>query len=371
MDLKEMFFALLKLVWEKNYSDIHLNSEMKPMIRDNVWDIKILEKIPTINWEIESPILSKENIWGIIQNIAWEKKYQEFQENFELDISYKHDWERYRINCYIDSNWYSIAFRTIPKDIPSIESLWLWSQIKNMCERPKWLILVTWPTWSWKSTNLAAMINHINEMYNKHIITIEDPIEFVHKNKKSLINQREVWSHTKWFPEAIRASLREDPDVVMVWEMRDLETVKSAITLAETWHLVLSTLHTNDTAQTIDRVLDIFPTAQQKQIRMQLAMSLIWVISQRLIPRIDKEWRIACREVLLNNDAVKNAIISWKTNQIYSILETWRKDWMILMDKYLIVLYKAKVIDKDILFTYARDKDIISTVIREVETSGE
>ncbi len=368
MNLIETFFAMLEMVGKNNYSDMHLNTWIKPIIRDKVWDLVTLDSIPTVTWEIKTTILSQENIAEIIENIAGEKNYKKFLENFELDISYKHKEERYRINCYMDSNWYSIAFRTIPKDIPSIESLWLWKQTQIMCEKPKWLILVTWPTGSWKSTNLAAMINYINETYGKHIITVEDPIEFVHKNKKSVVNQREIWAHTKWFAEAIRASLREDPDVVMVWEMRDLETIKAAITLAETWHLVLSTLHTNDTAQTIDRIIDIFPSVQQKQIKMQLAMSLIWVISQRLIPRIDKEWKIACREVLINNDAVKNTIISWKTNNIYSILETWRKDGMVLMDKYLVVLYKAKVINKEILFTYARDKDIIETVIRNVES---
>ena len=184
------------------------------------------------------------------------------------------------------------------------------------------------------------MIDYINKNTNKHIITIEDPVEFCFVWKKSLINQREVWSHTKSFASAIRASLREDPDVIMIWEMRDPETIKAAITLAETWHLVLSTLHTNDSVQTVDRIVDVFPESAQKQVRMQLAMSLSWIISQRLVPRNDKDWRVAAREILITNDATRNLIISWKTHQLYSVLEVWKAEWMILMDKYLIALFK-------------------------------
>ena len=225
---------------------------------------------------------------------------------------------------------------------------------------------MTWPTWSWKTTNIAAMIDYINRTYQKHIITIEDPIEFVFKNKKSLINQREVWSHTIWFEEAIRSSLREDPDVIMVWEMRDTETVKSALTLAETGHLVLSTLHTNDTAQAIDRIVDIFPDGIQKQIRMQFAMSLVWIVNQRLLPKKWGKWRVAAREILINNDAIRNLIITWKTHQVYSTLEIWQKDWMILMDKYLSVLYRKWLITKEVYISTSRDKENTESLIRQI-----
>ncbi len=263
----------------------------------------------------------------------------------------------------MDTAWYSIALRRIPDKIPTLKELGLWNQIEEICNKSKWLILVTGPTWSGKSTNLAAMIDYINDNHKKHIITIEDPVEFAFKSKKSLINQREIWSHTKWFNNAIRASLREDPDVIMIWEMRDPETIKAAITLAETGHLVFSTLHTNDSVQTIDRIVDVFPWSQQKQIRMQLAMSLVWVVSQRLIARSDKQWRIPAREILIVNDAVKNLIISWKTHQLYSVLEVGQKQWMILMDKYLLALYKKDIISKETLISYVRDKEWIEMML--------
>lgn len=187
---------------------------------------------------------------------------------------------------------------------------------------------------------MAAMIDFINKNYSKHIITIEDPIEFEFQSEGSMINQREVGTHTDSFPKAIRAALREDPDVIMIGEMRDPETIRAAITLAETGHLVISSLHTNDTVQTVDRIVDVFPSAQQDQVRMQFAMSLLGIISQRLVPRIDTNGRVAAREILINNDAVRNLIISAKTHQLYSVLEIGQKSGMILMDKYLIALFK-------------------------------
>ncbi len=360
MNAKELIYSILKFSDENKLPDIHLNTGHFPIYRNNSWDISYLTEI---NWE-KLEKLTKENIIQIILEISSEIALEKFEKNFELDTSYEFEsGTRYRVNCYIDSKGYSIALRIIPKDIPTLDSLGLWEQVKNMCNKSKWLILVTWPTWSWKSTNLAAMINYINENYKKHIITIEDPVEFSFVSKNSLVNQREVWNHTKWFDEAIRACLREDPDVIMVWEMRDPETIKAALTLAETWHLVLSTLHTNDSVQTVDRIVDIFPSSQQKQIRMQLAMSLVWIISQRLIPRSDKEWRIAAREILISDDAVKNLIVTWKTPQLYSVLEIWQQKWMILMDRYLIALHKKWIIDKDTLFSFVRDKEAVEMLI--------
>ena len=244
-----------------------------------------------------------------------------------------------------------------------MEELWLWEKIKELCKKQKWLILVTWPTWSWKSTNLASMIDFINKNYKKHIITIEDPIEFSFEDWQSLIHQREVWAHTNSFERAIKSALREDPDIIMVWEMRDPETIKAAITLAETWHIVFSTLHTNDSVQTVDRIVDVFPPAQQAQIRMQLSQSLIWIISQRLVPRIDWKWRVAAREILVTDDAIKNLIITGKTHQIYSVIEVWKEKWMILMDKYLLALYQKNFISKETLLAFARDKESLEMMI--------
>lgn len=222
---------------------------------------------------------------------------------------------------------------------------------------------MTGPTGTGKSTNIAAMIDYINKNFSKHIITIEDPIEFEFHNDKSLINQREIGIHTESFPSAIRAALREDPDVIVIGEMRDPETIKAAITLAETGHLVFSTLHTNDTVQTIDRIVDVFHPEQQDQIRMQFAMSLLGVVSQRLLPRNDMDGRIAAREILLNNDAVRNLIITGKTHQLYSVLEVGQKNGMILMDKYLIALFKKGFISKETLLSFARDKDNIDMLL--------
>ena len=364
MTSKELINHILSFCSEKWYSDIHIVTNEKIKIRNNSWEIEDLEKIIINDKELKIPPMTLENIKSIIYVLAWEIGYEKFRLNLELDTSYAiEDETRYRVNIYSDTNWFSIALRAIPKDIPSLDDLWLWEQVKKMASYSKWLILVTGPTWSWKSTNLAAIIDYINSNFKKHIITIEDPVEFSFKNKLSLINQRELWANTKSFSNAIRSALREDPDIVMLWEMRDPETIKAAITLAETGHLVLSTLHTNDSVQTVDRIVDIFPSSQQKQIRMQLAMSLVWIISQKLLPRKDKDGKIAAREILVANDPVRNLIITWKTHQLYSVLEVGKDEWMILMDKYLMVLYKKWLITKEVLLSYARDKENIEMII--------
>lgn len=366
MTTKDLLYSILDITTREKYPDIHLNTWLQPMIRNHNWDIIKIEKLNIWGVEIDAPKLTREIIKNIIIELAWYNWMDKFVENFELDTSYSYlDNDRYRVNCYIDSNWFSIALRIIPSNIPTMEDLNLWDTIKEMCNKNKWLILVTGPTWSWKSTNLAAMIDYINKNFKKHIITIEDPVEFVFKNENCLINQREIWNHTKSFPAAIKASLREDPDIIMVGEMRDTETIKAAITLAETGHLVLSTLHTNDTVQSVDRIIDVFPAWQQDQIRMQLAMSLVWIISQKLLPRIDKDWRIPAREILIANDAVRNLVITWKTHQLYSVLEVSNKQWMILMDKYLIYLFKKWIINKETLFSCVRDKEWTQMLINK------
>ena len=366
MTPKELLENILHHCSEMKFPDIHLNSGFAPKVRNRdgdiveIWEIKIWENTVALN------ILTRDIIEQIIIVIAGKIGLEKFEYEMELDTSYALVWgDRYRVNCYKDTAWYSIALRIIPSDIPTMESLWLGDQIKEMCQKSKGLVLVTWPTGSGKSTNLAGMIDYINKNYKKHIITIEDPVEFAFQSEKSLINQREVWNHTKWFDKAIRSALREDPDVIMIWEMRDPETIKAAITLAETGHLVFSTLHTNDSVQTIDRIVDVFPGTQQKQIRMQLAMSLVWVISQRLVPRADKEWRIASREILVANDAVRNLIVSGKTHQLYSVLEVGKKFWMILMDKYLMILFQKWIISKENLLAYARDKEWIEMMLND------
>ena len=364
MNPKDLLDNMLKYITLEHYSDLHINTNNKAKIRDKTWEIVSLESI-IIDWNtFVLPFMDPDLVKNIIIALIWQGWYEFFEKQMEFDSSYMIEWcDRFRVNCYMDTKWYSIAMRRIPNAIPTLKELGLWDQVANMLNKSKWLILVTWPTWAWKSTNLATMIDYINNNFKKHIITIEDPVEFAFTSNKSLINQRELWSHTRWFDEAIRASLREDPDVIMVWEMRDPETIKAAITLAETWHLVLSTLHTNDSVQTIDRIVDVFPSWQQKQIRMQLAMNLVWVISQRLLTRADLTWRIAAREILITNDAVKNLIITWKTHQLYSVLEVWQKQWMILMDKYLHALFDKQLITKETLMSYVRDKEWMEMMI--------
>ena len=360
MDKVELLHAILKIASNKRYPDIHLTTSQFPVIRDLTGQLFELKEIEGNKIEI----FKKLDIKNFIKEIAWELGVLKFEKDKELDTSILSSLgDRYRVNCYMDTAWYSIALRLIPSKIPTLEELWLWEQIWKMCDKNKWLILVTWPTWSGKSTNIAWMINYINKKYKKHIITIEDPVEFAFKSDKCLINQREVWTNTKSFTNAMRASLREDPDVIVIWEMRDLETIQTAITLAETWHLVLSTLHTNDSVQTIDRIVDVFPSIQQKQIRMQLSQSLIWIISQKLIPKKDWVGRVASREILIANNAVKSLIIEGKTHQLYSVLEVWKEEGMILMDKYLVVLYKRWLISKENVEIYARDKESVNMLI--------
>lgn len=364
-DNKALLYDLLEYVSVNHFPDIHINTWYKPIFRNESWEIVTLDIFDVWWRNRELYVLAKSDVIEIILILLGRERYEAFLDELESDTSFRVDWwERFRVNCYSDNEWFSIAMRLIPSKVPTIEELGLWNQIKEICSKSKWLFIMTWPTWVGKSTNLAAMVDYINKNYKKHIITIEDPIEFIFKSDKSLINQREVWTNTSSFSKALRASMREDPDVIMIWEMRDPETIKTALTLAETWHLVFSTLHTNDCPQTIDRIIDIFPENQQKQVRMQLAMSLLWIMSQRLLPKKWSEWRIAAREILITNDAIKNMIIEGKTHQIYSVIEVGIKEWMILMDKYLITLYEKWLIDIEVLFSYIRDKEAAKMIIQ-------
>ena len=364
MEILDIFWGILHLCEQKGYSDIHLSTGYFPIIRNTSWEIQQVQEFYVGEDLVTLNIFQTQDIDAILMHILSKENYLAFMMQHEIDISYSNNGRtRYRVNCYQDTQGNSIAFRLIPEEIPTLESLGFWDTIKNLCQKSKGLILMTGPTGSGKSTNLAGMIDYINTNFKKHIITIEDPIEFVFKNKLSLINQREVGVHTKSFERAMKSCLREDPNVIMVWEMRDPETIKAAITLAETWHLVFSTLHTNDTVQSIDRMVDVFPAEQQDQIRMQLAMSLVAVIAQRLLPRADKDEKIAAREILLNNDAVRNLIISWKSHQLYSVIEIGQRQGMILMDAYLGALYKKGFITKDVLMSSLRDTENVDYLI--------
>ena len=327
---------LFKIMVAQNASDLHLSAGSPPYLRVH-GDMTALSQ----------PALTNEQVQGLIFEILTEKQRRVFIENWELDCTYQlAGVGRFRCNVFMQRRGMGGVFRVIPEVIKTVEELSLPAVVKELIHHNRGLILVTGPTGSGKSTTLAALLNTINIERNEHIITIEDPIEFVHENKKSLINQREVSSHTKSFSNALRASLREDPDIILVGELRDLETISLAMTAAETGHLVFGTLHTNSAAKTIDRIIDAFPQSQQAQIRVMLSESLRGVIAQNLFKRVDGNGRIAAIEILLNTPAVANLIREGKTFQIPSAMQTGQDFGMLTFENSINALVKDGKIDK-------------------------
>ena len=289
-----------------------------------------------MNYEKFAPPVIQRMMYEIISD----ENIQKFETTYELDFSYALPGRaRFRVNLYRDKGSCAAAFRLIPQKIPTVEQLNLPGVLKGLCEKPRGLILVTGPTGSGKSTSLAAMINHINSNFAHHIITIEDPIEYLHEHKQSIINQRELGSDTRSFLNALRASLREDPDIILVGEMRDVETIGLAITAAETGHLVFATLHTNNAAESVDRMIDVFPPGQQEQIRVQLSNNLVAIISQQLMRRANGDGRVPANEIMLASPAIRNLIREAKTHQITSMIQTSGNMGMITMDQTLRDLY--------------------------------
>lgn len=305
-----------------------------------------------------------EDVNEVIKQIASPNRLATFQKENEVDFSYGvQGVGRFRVNVYQEKNGPAVAFRVIPYVIPSFTEIGLGEIGEQIANLPRGLVLVTGPTGSGKSTTLATILDYINFHRQCHIITIEDPIEFIYNHKKSMVTQREINSHTISFARAIKSALRQDPDVVLVGEMRDLETIAAAVTLAETGHLVLSSLHTVDAAQTVDRIIDVFPPYQQQQIRMQLAMSLKAVISQTLVPLEEGVGRIAAREIMINNDAIRNCIMKGETHQIYSMIELGKNQGMQLLDDSLAALYQAGKISKDSAVSKASDpREILNKI---------
>ena len=304
-----------------NVSDIHLTTGIPPVFRMH-------GTLKRYGDENLTPDMTKEIAKALMPEILWEQ----FLEKGEMDFSYSLSGvARFRVNSFHQRGSISHAFRTIPTEIPTIADLQMPKTLANLAETPQGLILVTGPTGSGKSTTLAAMIRHINENLTKHIITLEDPIEYLHRHGSSIIDQREVGFDTGSFAAGLRAALRQDPDVVLVGEMRDLETISTAITAAETGHLVMATLHTSSAASTIERIIDVFPAGQQAQVRTQLAGILKAVVSQRLLPTADGTGRIAATEILINNPAVANLIRTEKVHQIPNVILTNRSFGMHMM----------------------------------------
>lgn len=320
-------------------SDIHITVGKPPMVR-RTGEMVPLEKFPVLNAEY-----TKKLIYGIIS----EAQQMDFEQNLELDCSYFiAGLCRFRVNAMVQKGNVEAVLRVIPSKIPTPQDIGLPEAILGFTKLPRGLVLVTGPTGSGKSTTLACMIEIINATRKDHIITIEDPIEFVYEAKSCVIRQREVGADTHNFANALKHVLRQDPDIILVGELRDLETISLAITAAETGHLVFATLHTQDAAQTVDRIIDVFPPHQQQQVRVQLATSLEGVVSQQLLPRLDGKGRAAVREVMMVTPAISNLIREGKTHQIYSAIDTGAKFGMVSMDSALLDLVKQKVIQPEV-----------------------
>ena len=346
-------FDLLKIAIELGASDIHITVDSTPVARIKGKFIKLTDKI-----------LTKYDTEEMAKEIAGEKNFKRIQEHGECDFSVAiESGERFRVNAYKQKGHYAIAIRTITSQIPSFETLGLPEVLKTFTEKHKGLVLVTGPTGSGKSTTLASLIDIINENQQRHIITLEDPIEYVHHHKKSLVNQREIGQDTESFNSALRAILRQDPDVILVGEMRDAETISIALTAAETGHLVFSTLHTVGAAKTIDRIVDMFPSEQQQQIRTQLSTVCEGVISQQLLQTIDGRKRVAALEVMVSTPAIRNLIRENKTYQIPNMIQTGSKFGMQSMDQELVNLYRQGSITRDSVLSRCTDYEYTSRLV--------
>ncbi|MCP4398734.1 MAG: type IV pilus twitching motility protein PilT [bacterium] len=329
---------LLKKAVEVGASDLHLAVGALPLYRIH----GDLEKFD------DRSVVTESEARGLLYEIMTEQQHISFEQRHELDFAYDAQGiGRFRVNVFLQIRGMGAVFRVIPDEIIPLEELNLPRAVKDFTRFSRGLVLVTGPTGNGKSTTLASMIDHINRQRKVHIITIEDPLEFIHQNKTSLINQREVGTHSDSFASALRSAFREDPDVILIGEMRDLETISLAITAAETGHLVLGTLHTGSAAKTIDRVIDVFPTDQQAQVRTQLSESLSGVVSQQLLKRIDESGRVAAVEILVGVPALAHLIREGKTYQISSIIQTGRREGMQTMDQAIVDLLKQGCISPE------------------------
>jgi twitching motility protein PilT len=326
------FSEVLRQMVETRASDVHLTSGAPPMIRDK-GRIRPMDGFPVLNTQ-----QTREVVYGILND----DQRKRFENDQQLDFAYAIPGvARFRVNCFFQRGAVSAAFRLIPHEIPALDSLGVPPVLRELTRKPRGFVLVTGPTGSGKSTTLAAMIDAINVEREDHILTIEDPIEFLHRHKSSIVNQREVGSDAPDFARGLRAALRQDPDVILVGEMRDLETVSTALTAAETGHLVFATLHTQSTAQTVDRVIDVFPPEQQAQVRTQLSIALQGIVTQQLLPTSDGRGRVVACEVLIPTPAIRNLIREGKTHQIYAALQTSGATGMQTMDADLARLVRS------------------------------
>jgi twitching motility protein PilT len=345
---------LLEIVLERRASDLHLTAGAPPTIRLHGDLIRL----------VDYPILSPRALQGMIYAILPQKMRERLEGELELDMSYALPGKaRFRVNVYYQRDSIGAAFRLIPYEIKSVESLGLPSVVSDLARYPRGFVVVTGPTGSGKSTSLAGMVDIVNRERSAHIMTVEDPIEFLHKHQQCIVNQREVGSDTHSFAQALKHVLRQDPDVILVGEMRDLETISTAITAAETGHLVFATLHTQDAPQTIDRIIDVFPPHQQQQVRVQLATTLQGIVTQQLLQTSDGLSRAVACEVLICTPAVRNLIREGKVHQIYSIMQAGGRFGMQTMDQALANLVKEGKISQQLAYERSHDPEELNRLI--------
>ena len=349
--IKELLHQILQMSGEFNSSDIHLVEKAHPVFRIN----GMLQQCDRF------PVLTRDTTKEISQYIMEELCDTQFFDQKEIDAAFSIEGlGRYRLNIYKERGSYALALRALPNVVKSMRELDLPTQLDELCDRKRGLILVTGPTGSGKSTTLAAMINEINRNKRCHIITIEDPVEYLYEHDKAIVNQREVGADSGSFADALRAAMREDPDIILVGEMRDPETIQTALTAAETGHLVFSTLHTTGAAKTVDRIIDTFESGKQNQIAQQLATVLQAVISQVLIPRADGKGRIMSCEIMKTTPAIQNLIRERKPHQIRNSIQSGVDIGMQLLDNDLIRLARLRVIDRTEAISYAQDSEYVS-----------
>ncbi|HTY13075.1 MAG TPA: type IV pilus twitching motility protein PilT [Candidatus Omnitrophota bacterium] len=347
--------TLLKLMTDQNASDLHLVVGSPPILR-------VAGEMSRTPYEF----LTAETVKPLVYSMLSEEQKFSLERERELDLATELGESRYRVNVHFARGSVGAAIRRIPKRIPTLSELRMPKILENFCQEIRGLVLVTGPTGSGKSTTQASMIDFVNNTRACHIVTVEDPIEYVHNHKKSIIEQREVGLDTLTFGRALKRVLRQDPDVVLVGEMRDLETIQTAITAAETGHLVISTLHTSDAAQSVDRIIDVFPPHQQPQVRLQLSMVLKGIIAQQLIPRKDKKSVVAAVEVLVATPAVRNIVRKSTTQELYSVIEIGAKYGMQGMDSAIKELYDNSIISYDEAIAHAQNQEQLTKALKQV-----
>lgn len=346
--------SLLREAVARHASDLHVTVGVPPLIRINGALIKL-----------DLPALGVDDTAQLFEEIVAEDRRVQFNQNGEIDFSHTvFGLSRFRVNAFRQRGSIAIAIRIIPERVPSLQELKLPDIVRELARKPRGLVLVTGPTGSGKSTTMAAMIDQINSERACNILTLEDPIEYLHRHRKSIINQREIGADSRTFANALRAALREDPDVILVGEMRDMETISIAVRAAETGHLVLATLHTSDAAQTVDRIIDVFPPYQHQQVRTQLSLALQGIVSQQLLPRRDGQGRIVAVETLVTTPAVRNLIREGKSHQILSVIQTGAKFGMLAMDTALRDLCRAGLIAEDEALMRSNDPDTLQRLLR-------